>query len=507
VTMRVGSCVHSASIVDEAPLYGRNVAVEMFYGALARHGLGYHRLFYAHPGARAFLERLQSGPGVTIDIAHIDELFDDFDAFPFDSWHDADADLASATRMRATFSRRLFPITATAHVLSYQGLLQGWITDTLLADVRPCDALICISRSAKTAIANLLRHVGERLRAAHGGRFPFRGELVVLPYSIDTERFRPRPRASDRFVLLWIGRLSKIDKGDLVPLLRVFRNLVRGFPERDLVLAIGGSGSPEYEQELRDAAREFGVADRVEFRGAIDPAERHLLFNEADVFVSPVDNLQETLGNTPLEALASGVPQVVADWDGYRDMVVDGDTGFLIPTYWAPVDAEENRRAGLYDNDAMGDHFRLAQSVALDLGAMERALASLIRNEPLRRAMGAASRAHALATFAEPVIMRRFDEVWTHLDAVARKLPFTPCAGYATPAFFANFSHYASEVIGEGTRFIATGEETPPMDPRLRLVPGTLRHTMWLLKHGIVRRAGAPASRAGWPGGVPRRRR
>mgnify|MGYP001333871824 CR=1 FL=1 len=39
----------------------------------------------------------------------------------------------------------------------------------------------------------------------------------------------------------------------------------------------------------------------------------------ADVFVSLSDNIQETFGLAPVEAMASGLPVVVSDWDGYKD--------------------------------------------------------------------------------------------------------------------------------------------------------------------------------------------
>lgn len=506
MSVRIASCIDRGSIRGDGPLYGRDMAVEMFFGALARQrGAAGHQLFYSTTQARAFLESLQ------LDAHHVDALFDDFERFPFDVWHDADANLATPARIRATYSKRLYPITATPHVLSYQGLLQGWILDTLLADVRPCDAIICTSRSVKTAIANLFAHAGDRLRVAHGGRYPFRGELAVLPYAIDTEHFQPRPRAThDPFVLLWLGRLSAADKADLVPLLRVFRNLVRAFPERELQLVIGGTGTPEYVAELHDAAREFGIADRVDFRGAVKPEERHSLFANADLFLSPADNIQETLGITPLEALASGVPQVVADWDGYRDVVADGETGFLIPTYWGHVDADENRRAGIYDGDELRDHFRLAQAVAIDLNAMEAAVATLIRNDDLRTRMAEASRARALSTFSEPVIAQRFDELWTHLAAIAKRLPFTPAPHYATPSFVEHFGHYATELLDDNTKLVATGEPLRAPHPDLGLDVNVLeeilrnptmrgvdhRHALWLLKQGMLAR-GTPASRAG----------
>ena len=499
MSVRVASWIDRGSIRGDGPLYGRDMAVEMFFGALARHGgAGPHPLFYSTQESRAFIEELQ------LDAHPVEALFDDFERFSFDAWHDADADLATPSRIRAAYAKRLYPITATPHVLSYQGLLHGWILETLLADIRPCDAIVCISRSAKRTIANLLAHVGDRLRVAHGGRYPFRGELVLLPYSIDTEHFRPRPRERrDSFVLLWLGRLSAVDKGDLLPLLRVFRNLVRAFPERQLQLVIGGTGTPEYVAELREAAVEFGVADRVDFRGNVQPEERHLLYANADLFLSPVDNMQETLGNTPLEALACGVPQVVADWDGYRDMVVDGETGFLIPTYWGQVDAEENRRAGIYDNDELRDHFRLAQAVAIDLDAMEVALATLIRNDELRMRMSEASRARALSTFAEPVIMSRFHDLWTQLGNIARKLTFTRTPHYATPSYVEHFGHYATELLDENTKVAATGEPLRAPHPDLGLDMNVLeeilgktslrgvdhRHALWLLKQGMLQRA------------------
>ena len=65
-----------------------------------------------------------------------------------------------------------------------------------------------------------------------------------------------------------------------------------------------------------------------------DITDRPELYNAADVFTSPIDNLQETFGLTPLEAMSCGVPQVVSDWDGYKDTVEDGITGFRIPVYW-----------------------------------------------------------------------------------------------------------------------------------------------------------------------------
>ena len=49
------------------------------------------------------------------------------------------------------------------------------------------------------------------------------------------------------------------------------------------------------------------------------------LWAAADVFLSLVDNIQETFGITPLEAMAAGLPVVASDWDGYRYTMRDSD--------------------------------------------------------------------------------------------------------------------------------------------------------------------------------------
>src|SRR5262249_17249856 len=56
----------------------------------------------------------------------------------------------------------------------------------------------------------------------------------------------------------------------------------------------------------------------------------------ADCFCSLSDNIQETFGLTPIEAMASSLPCLVTDWNGYRDTVRDGIDGFAVPTLAPP---------------------------------------------------------------------------------------------------------------------------------------------------------------------------
>src|SRR6516164_5936950 len=71
---------------------------------------------------------------------------------------------------------------------------------------------------------------------------------------------------------------------------------------------------------------------RVTFVDGTQPDTRFAVWHAADIFASLSDSIQETFGLVIVEAMASGLPVVASDWDGYRDLVADGETGFLVPT-------------------------------------------------------------------------------------------------------------------------------------------------------------------------------
>ena len=92
----------------------------------------------------------------------------------------------------------------------------------------------------------------------------------------------------------------------------------------------------------------------------------------ADVAVSLVDNAQETFGLAVAEAMAAGLPLVVSDWSGYRDLVRDGIDGYLIPSAWAASAPQASvplgwqQFTGIQSFPAVAG--ALAQLVQLDLG-------------------------------------------------------------------------------------------------------------------------------------------
>ena len=155
----------------------------------------------------------------------------------------------------------------------------------------------------------------------------------VVPNIVDTERFRPSSQPSARAQLIVARRLEPIY--DNATALKAFAQVVAECPEARLVLA--GDG-PE-EATLRRLAEELGVAERVEFTGALDRDAMASRLRESSVSINPsrVDNMP----NSVLEALACGVPVVSTRVGGVPFVVDEGETALLVP----PADPEAMARA------------------------------------------------------------------------------------------------------------------------------------------------------------------
>jgi glycosyltransferase involved in cell wall biosynthesis len=92
-------------------------------------------------------------------------------------------------------------------------------------------------------------------------------------------------------------------------------------------VVIAGTGSVQYESDLRELARRSGVADAVHFVGHVPQARIGAVYARAAVVVYP--SLEEYFGLPALEAMAAGVPLIASDRSSIPEVV--GDAGVLVP--------------------------------------------------------------------------------------------------------------------------------------------------------------------------------
>ena len=156
----------------------------------------------------------------------------------------------------------------------------------------------------------------------------------------------------------------------------------------------------------------------VHFLDGKNPEVVRCCWAAADLFLSLVDNPQETFGLAPVEAMAAGLPVVVSDWDGYRYTVTDGVEGFRVPTL-VPAHAKQGEELALQHDHgllAYQDYVgAVAQHVAVDTEAAAVAIARLAEDPALRQRMGEAGRLTVKKRFDWPVVARLHHQLYAEL--------------------------------------------------------------------------------------------
>lgn len=150
-------------------------------------------------------------------------------------------------------------------------------------------------------------------------------KLQILPRGLDTDLFHPNRRLesfwqrpsvkSDEVRLLYVGRISREKNLDI--LADVYRQL----REEDLPVRLFLVGIGPYAAELKKKLPE------AVFAGYLAGEALATAYASADIFVFP--STTDTFGNVVLEAQAAGLPVVVSDLGGPKELVEDGVTGLI----------------------------------------------------------------------------------------------------------------------------------------------------------------------------------
>lgn len=166
-----------------------------------------------------------------------------------------------------------------------------------------------------------------------------RGGIFLTPHVVDVDRFAKSAGGVDKRAA---RRGWGVDQDATVVLF--CGKLVRWKRPEDLIDAVAGldgveavfAGEGPLRSQLESRARQLGCADRVRFLGFVNQTALPGVYAAADVLVLPSE--YEPFGLVVNEAFACGLPAVVSEACGAAgDLVVDGETGFVIPVGDVPV--------------------------------------------------------------------------------------------------------------------------------------------------------------------------
>ncbi|MFZ5720304.1 MAG: glycosyltransferase family 4 protein [Pseudomonadota bacterium] len=398
-----------------------------------------------------------------------------------------DVTVAAHARLRQRAGLAAFSLCGVTHTTASHGAMDE-IGALLREAVAPWDALICTS----TSVVETVRRVHEAEIDYQRWRFgadvrTSPPQLPMIPLGVHCDDFvfseadRAAGRAAlglqpDEIVGLFVGRLVFHAKAHPYPMLRAFQAATERTGRRIALIFSGWAPNPDVDEAFRAGAAAFAPDVRVIFVDGREAAMRRRVWAAADLFASPSDNIQETFGLTPVEAMAAGLPVVVSDYDGYRDTVRDQVDGFRIRT-WAPGRGAGQAFARAHESGAFTYDvycWAAAATTAVDVPAFADAVCALVENSDLRKRMGEAGRRRAREVYDWPVVYRQYQQLWSDLNARRRAAIVDPAlsawidaAPRAAPARqdpFHVFGHYPTEEIGLATR--------------LSLAPGATRSTL-----------------------------
>ena len=373
---------------------------------------------------------------------------------PVDVIHVLDPNLWIGAHIRNHLSPTPFAVTGMTHSLANEHFM-NWAIQNSANGVHAGDCLVCTTPSAR----NVVDSAFSRLAANQPGFSAPSTTVIPLgapPASAGEPSGLRRVELGideDDFVILSFARFNPQFKMDLLPLLNLASMLLRTVQRPVRLVLAGAADNGAYARFVQDQVRKQGLADTVRF--ALDPGDRDKLglFRIADAFLSLSDNIQETFGLTVVEALASGLPVVVSDWDGYRALVEDGRTGFLVPTRMLATDpAWESTMAIQLDSLV---HMYCAQATAVDLDIAAERLGRLAADRELAKRMGAAAVA-STAPLAWETVVGRYLELWTKLRDETPPAVDAPATRKRSSAlaFLGDFAGYASARLSPGDRFV-----------------------------------------------------
>ena len=374
------------------------------------------------------------------------------------------------------------------HTTSSAGAMDA-LAELITAPVQPWDAVICTSTAVKDNVQRLLQAQVNYLQDRLGIGKIVLPLLPVIPLGIHTEDFEFTESQKDKarqalgadhntLVVLYVGRLSFHAKAHPLAIYQALQKAatsVAASGQKIMLVECGWHANEFIEKAYQEAASQACPSVQVITLDGRLASARETAWAGADVFCSLSDNIQETFGIVPIEAMAAGLPVVVSDWDGYKDTVRQGVDGFRIstcmPEAGLATDLALRHALDIDTYDMYCGHN--CSLVSVDIEATAQAFVQLLESAELRQRMGQAGKQRAQQLYDWSAIIAQYEALWheqTQLRLVAQKVDQVTLPPHAWPAridpFFA-FESYPTQTLKPTSMLALTDLSVPDAQQRL----------------------------------------
>ena len=157
-------------------------------------------------------------------------------------------------------------------------------------------------------------------------------EIYITPFGVDTDLFKNlNYKKDENKIVIGIVKtlLPKYGIEYLIKAVKELENILEKNIFNMIEVHIYGRGN--LEQELKQLAVDLNLKGKIKFLGFIKNIDVVKAINKMDIFVVPSILNSESFGVAAVEAMACEVPVVVSDADGLKEVVVNNETGFVVP--------------------------------------------------------------------------------------------------------------------------------------------------------------------------------
>ena len=483
-------------------LLGRHSAGEGFLKSLVQHGSADYLYCCADSEAtfQEFCARIQPWLSQPRKVRWIKKDRPDLLSAPGTIYR-PDPALSDMVWARRFVNQRAYSICGVTHTIATKYVMES-IGNLVTAPVQPWDALICTSAAVKTTVERVMTAWGEYLAERTGGQSEILVKLPIIPLGVDCSAFpqgvdalnsRRQQRqeldiSPDDIVVLFVGRLTFSAKAHPVPMYIALERAAQQTKTKIHLIQAGWIEDPREEPDFKNSAQVFCPSVNTIFLDGRKPEIRVNIWSAADIFISLSDNIQETFGLTPIEAMANGLPAIVSDWNGYKESVRHEIDGFRIPTLIPPpescLDLAINYLDGSLNWPTYMGHTSLA--TAVDIDACTRALCQLITDSELRKRMGENARQRVREIYDWKVVIAAYENLWRELAEIRLSAPESAPVKAGMPPYplgddpFRVLSHYSTRTLSDDMMLSLGGIATPELLKQLQ--------TIWFTNFGQDRR-------------------